>query len=137
MADDLPHEVKLLLRDFVTSFEDLELVLFLHRERARAWETEELSRLTRVDADQIAKTTASLGARGAIKIDQSANHPTYQYEPTTPELGHAIDMLAKAFELNPVIVLRELNERAIERMRSSAIRTFAHAFVIRKKEGDE
>lgn len=137
MPEDLPADVIALLRDHVTSFEHLELILLLHRERDRTWSIDDAARRIRVDRDMIDRALTQLDAARALRIDRSAQEPRFQYEPSAPELARTIDSLAKSFENDRASLLRAMNAMAIERMRSSAIRAFAHAFVIKKKGGDD
>lgn len=47
---------------------------------------------------------------------------------------HAVAVLLAQYRSDPLPIVRSLTERSLDRVRSAAVRTFADAFVFRKKD---
>jgi hypothetical protein len=53
--------------------------------------------------------------------------------PTDEPTASAVRAFVAAFESDPLPILRHLNDRSLDRVRSAAVRTFADAFVFRRR----
>jgi hypothetical protein len=120
----LPVGVDRFLRSTVRSIWQLELLLLLHRQRARLWTADELVRDLRASMLIVGDALDTLQKAGLVS--RNANDQ-YQYWPITPELDHLIDEVAAAYAGSPVAVTE-----AILSAPSSSVRTFADAFKIKK-----
>jgi hypothetical protein len=120
----LPVGVDRFLRGTVRSIWQLELLLLLHRQRARLWTADELVRDLRASMLIVGDALDTLQKAGLVS--RNANDQ-YQYWPITPELDHLIDEVAAAYAGSPVAVTE-----AILSAPSSSVRTFADAFKIKK-----
>ena len=58
----------------------------------------------------------------------------YIYAPANPDLAHAVEVLARVYETDRAALMNVMNASAIERLRTKAMRAFADAFIIRKKD---
>lgn len=134
MAEDIPDHIKVFLRDVVTTFEALEAILCLHAQPARAWSAPELAAAIRISVLSATETLESLHRNAVVAIDTSAPAPRYRYSPATPAVERAANDLARTFGEQRASILRVMNAYAVERVRSNAIRAFAHAFIIGKKK---
>lgn len=128
MVDD---DVSALLRDHIDSFECLEVLLLLRRERA-ARTAEELSACLNMRAPLLDDALASL-VRGRLVNTTHRSSPTlYEYAHERLDQDNVVGSLERAYREEPIEIMRLMSTNAIERLRTSTIRAFADAFVVRK-----
>ena len=136
MSDSIPEDMGRLLRDGVGSLEGLEVLLLLRKDHARAWPLDEIARRLSIPQTSIEPPVAELVSHGLLAHDHSPAGDTWQYAPRSAELEALVDRLASVYEDRRLEVMRLLSAHAMERIRSSAARAFADAFVFgRKKDG--
>lgn len=124
------------LRERIESFEELEILLLLRAERSRAWSVDEVAEWLRVTAGFAEPLVEKLRARDLIALRESEGARRYVYGARAPELDAAVAEIACAYETNRHEILRLMSANAIERVRTSAMRAFADAFLVgRKKHG--
>jgi hypothetical protein len=134
-ADELPPDVRALLHEHIESYEQLETLLFLRRERHQEWTGQGLAERLRVQAVLIDTALAGLEASGLVQRAGAAP-ARYAYRPASTGLDCAVDRLGQAYAERPILVIKLMSANAIERLRTAALHTFADAFVLNKK-GDE
>lgn len=135
MADwMLPDDVRALLRDHLTSFECLELLLLLHAQ-GESSSVASLSTLTGVSAD---RTSASLAAlEWSQLVQRSVMEPlTYHFAPLTAGLRQTVDDLARLYRDQRAAIMSEMSINAIGRIRSESLRAFTDAFLFGSDKGD-
>jgi hypothetical protein len=137
MAEDIPDHLKAFLRDVVTTFEALEAILCLHAQPGRAWSTDDLAAAIRISVPSAAETLEALHRNAVVAIDTRNPAPLYRYSPATPVVERAANDLARTFSEQRASILRVMNAYAVERVRSNAVRAFAHAFIIGKKKDND
>lgn len=124
----LPDNLRALLRDHLTSFECLELLLFLHGHRGEPSSVESVSSLTGVSIDRTVATLAALEASQLVQ--RSVMEPlTYHFAPLTASLTQTVDDLARLYRDQRAAIMSEMSINAIGRIRSESLRAFADAFV--------
>lgn len=122
--------VRAFLRDCIDSFESLEALLLLRRERT-ACTAEDLCRYLKTRAPLIDDALASLVRAGLVNTDQRA--PTsYTYADEDLARDAIVGSLELVYRDEPIQIMRLMSANAIERLRTSTIRAFADAFVVRK-----
>ncbi len=133
----LPQGVLDLLQTKVGSFEELELLLLLFRDRNVSWSASAVATHLGMDADLAAEALARVHAAGLLEKSSRKDGPIYSYVPRAPELDQAVADLAIAYDGRRLEVIRILNEHAVSRLRLSALRMFSDSFVIggKKKDG--
>lgn len=135
MNDPLPDDVLELLHQRVGSLEELEVLLFLRRGHEREWQVFEVARALGLPDAIVDTTVATLWSHDFLTMGGSSAGPC-RYAPRPAELAALIDRLAAVYEERRLEVMRILSARALERVRDSAARAFAEAFVLgRKKRG--
>jgi hypothetical protein len=121
-----------LLFDHLTSFEQLEIILLLREHPSRDWSVTMLSETLRTPPDLVetalARLEASQLARG------SADGATFRFAPATPAIEKSVDELAEAYRQQRAALLSTMSVNAIARIRSGPMRTFADAFIVRKRK---
>jgi hypothetical protein len=126
--------VRTFLRDYIDSFESLEVLLLLRRERTLCT-AEELCRRLKTRAPLIDDALASLvRARLVNTTDQNAL-TLYTYADEHLVQDAIVGLLECAYRDEPLQIMQLMSTNAIERLRTSTIRAFADAFVVRKDKG--
>lgn len=131
----LPETVRSLLREHLTSFEALEILLFLY---GRAGEPSSLDELSSSTGVPIALTrTAVAVLESSQLVQRSAIEPlTFRFAPITAALREAVADLARLYHEQRTLVMSEMSINAIARVRSASLRAFADAFVLGTKKRD-
>jgi DNA-binding IclR family transcriptional regulator len=136
MLDTIPEDLGKLLRDGVASLEGLEVLLLLRKERARAWPLDEIAQRLSIPSSSIEPALVDPVHYGLLTHTRAGGLESWQFAPRTPELDALVDRLATLYDDRRLEVMRLLSAHAMERIRNSAARAFADAFVFgRKKDG--
>jgi hypothetical protein len=132
--DSIPPHVQQLLREHVPSFEALEILLLLHAHPQEEWHVDLLASRFGVDREIAEHALSALRFAGLVSFSAENQAALVRYSPKTAALAEAVLELAGLFEDHRAAIIVLMNANAIERVRYGAIRTFADAFVIRKKD---
>jgi predicted ArsR family transcriptional regulator len=132
----LDPEIRRLLYEQIASFEELEALLLLHRAPATALSAAAVAARLRVEPSAVAVALSQLTGRGLLQLEKNSEPPSYRYAPANSQTAAVIDRLAQLYADQPVDVIKEMSANAIERLRSSAARAFADAFVFKGKKDD-
>jgi hypothetical protein len=120
----LSPNVDRFLRNSVRSVWDLELLLFLRREKARSWTADELIHELRASLPIVTDALSMLQKTGFVNETAKGE---YRFWPASPELDRTANELADAYANFPAAVTE-----AIWSAPNAKIRTFADAFKIKK-----
>lgn len=144
--EHLPDAVRGLLRERIESYEELEILLALERQRGAGKTVEELTAAVHGGAALMESALRSLESRALIERravtvaeDAGGTHRAktrYFYAPGSSELDSAVRALAKAYAEQPIPIIKLMSENAIQRMRTGAARAFADAFILRKDKNN-
>jgi DNA-binding IclR family transcriptional regulator len=126
----LPEDVRKLLHEHIESYEQLELLLLLRKQRDEEWTVEALTERLHISASLIIPALALLKASGLIATTSTAGR--FAYRPTSSDLDAAAARLEREYAERPIGIIQSMSANAIERVRTAALRTFADAFVLRK-----
>lgn len=136
MNDELGEKTRLLLRDFITSFEMLEVFLLLRAHPEEVWTARSVADRVRIAEDLVLRALESLHRSRLVQAGAPLNPGEFRYGPAGTGLAEAAEELARDFAERRAAVLSTLSTNAIERLRSRAITAFADAFVLSKpKDG--
>jgi hypothetical protein len=127
-------DVRALLRDYIDSFECLEVLLLLRREGA-AWTAEELSARLNIRAPLLDDALASLVRARLVESNHRNSPALYTYAHERPIQNAVVGSLDCAYRQEPIEIMQLMSMNAIERLRTRTIRAFADAFVVRKDKG--
>lgn len=134
-ASELPEDVRALLHEHIESYEHLETLLLLRRERYEQWTSEGLAARLRVRPELVEAALTSLKASGLVEASGGA--PTrFAYRPASAGLDSAVGRLEREYAERPILIIQLMSANAIERLRTAALHTFADAFVLNKKDKD-
>jgi hypothetical protein len=126
----ISEDVKALLRDHIESFEQLEILLLLHRRRGDTWTPDSAASELNLDPDAAATALEDLCRGGIAEVSGEGGARRYQYRQGTPTMEATIHALAEGYDEHRLEVIKLMNKNAIERVRTSAMRAFADAFFV-------
>lgn len=127
-SDDISRDVQALIARDIDSVVQLELLLLLHDEPARAWSAEEVARELRIESLWTAAQIRQLVARRLVQVvDEKAG--TYRYSPTSGDVAATIDRLSRAYTDRRVRVIALIYAKPAD-----TLRTFADAFRFRRDD---
>lgn len=135
-TDDLPEDVRALLNEHIESYEQLEVLLLLRRERYEEWTVEGLAARLHVREELVRSALEGLKAGGLVVATSATPPPRFAYRPTSSGLDAAAGRLDREYAERPIRIIQLMSANAIERVRTAALHTFADAFVLKKKDSD-
>lgn len=131
----ISDEVSAFLREYIDSYECLEVLLLLRRERT-AWTAEALCTRLETRTPVIDDALAFLVRGRLLKTAGRKLGALYAYAGEDSAKDAIVSSLECAYRDEPIKIMQLLSSNAIERMRTGAIRAFADAFTLRKhKDG--
>ncbi|MBC8072559.1 MAG: hypothetical protein IAG13_29830 [Deltaproteobacteria bacterium] len=134
MHEPLPSEILDLLQAQVGSLEALEVLLLLHRDPERAWDRFEIANRLGLPDDIVEASAAGMRAHGFLVLHGTGAGATWQYAEQPAPRGATVEKLASLYADRRLEIMRILSAQAMERLRESAARAFADAFIIRRKK---
>lgn len=136
-SHELAPELQERLRATLGSYEELQLLLHARR-HAGPWSVAEAARTLNLEEPAITEALGCLVHAGFLAAvgEGSPEGRRFTYRPVSGALDELTERLAEAVERDPLRVYETMNRHALERLRDSAARTFASAFVLgRKRDG--
>lgn len=134
--DDLPEDVRVLLHEHIESYEQLEVLLLLRRERYEEWTVDGLATRLHVHAELVGSALEGLRAGGLVAATAPASAPRFAYRPASSELDTAAGRLDREYAERPIRIIQLMSANAIDRVRTAALHTFADAFVLKRDKKD-
>lgn len=131
--EEIPLDVLALLGERVSGPDDLEVLVLLHGAPTTEWEVDMIARHLRLPKTELEAALGRLTAAGLLYRAGGR----YAYRSDDPATVAGVDALAELYTRRPTAIMRVLTRLALERVRSSAARAFANAFVFRKPRRDE
>ena len=132
-AQTVSDDVRRLLGQHIESYEQLEIVLLLHRTRDVQWTAEAVGRSLNIRDAEAAGALATMQRRQIISVAPEPDGSVrYAYAPSSPADAAAVDQLAEAYATQRIEIMKLMNANAMLRVRTGALRVFADAFDLRK-----
>jgi hypothetical protein len=129
---ELPEDVQRLLREQIESYEQLELLLLLRRERDGPWTEEILTARLGISTSLVLSALAELQAAGFVEERAHGSAKRYAYRVQSDNVEATVARLEQTYREYPIQVVKLMSANAIERVRTAALRTFADAFILKK-----
>jgi hypothetical protein len=124
--DSALDDLQRFLLEHVISYEELDILLLLVRGAADAWSAKSVAEALGAGTGDCRIALESLVARGLLA---TAGDPAiFRYSPMTADVARRVDMLERTYREQRALVAMMMSSNALERVRTSAIRTFAEAF---------
>ncbi len=133
----LPERIQSILATRVVGHEALQALLLMHRESARVWRAEELAAALGLHPGLARTTLEVLAAGGLLRPVAGATGTSYRYSPADPADEELVAELRRAWNEQPLEIIRLMNANAITRTRSDAMRAFSDAFLLSKRRRDD
>jgi hypothetical protein len=114
------------LLEHVATYEELDVLLLLARDPGSEWTARSVADALGPAADDSRAALEGLAARGLLAIEPAS--ATFRYAPLNDEVARAVALLETTYREQRATVAMMMSTNALERVRSSAIRTFAEAF---------
>ena len=126
MADQLPPAVRQFLARYISSVEQLEVLLLMHDQPHRAWSAADVYGIIRSSEASIAARLQSFTSEGFLAVE-NGSPPMYRYAPKSTDLKSAVSETATAYKTWRIRVVE-----AIFTPPSDPVQSFADAFRLRK-----
>lgn len=126
MRDEIAEPVRAFVREYVGSVTELEVLLLLLSDPARAWTAVDVARELRISVEFSRSHLAKLSADGILR-EHGGAPAAYQYGVGTPQLSQTVAALAQLYAHNRASIIDLIYSTPNDR-----IRTFADAFKLRK-----
>lgn len=126
----LSEAVLRLLRDRLKSFEQLDVLLHLHRQPQAVVTIATVATEVHLSSELVAEALRGLQLADLVETDGIG----YRYRPANDALVSAVDELVHALRERRAAVLSQMSANAIERIRSDTPKAFADSFVLGNKE---
>jgi predicted transcriptional regulator len=129
LISSLPVGLAAFMRDHVSTYEELDTLLFLASSPARAWSCEEIAESLNVTVDSIETALDALLVVGnLVQTEQQSGRSTFRYAPGSDFVRDQVAHLQRAYAEERMDVVQVMTANAMERVRSSAARRLADAF---------
>jgi hypothetical protein len=126
--DGLPEEVREFIRLYVSSIEQLEILLYLHGIAPREESGESIARALYLSPESTARQLTHFREKGLVAMSGSTP-PLFKIDAKDSLAGQRIQSLAQSYRERRVSVINEIFSNPI-----STIQSFADAFIINKKK---
>lgn len=135
MTSDETEQLRAFLRDHISGFEELEVLLFFVRAPRRPWSASELVAslnlsevLVRSALEQLVSAAAPLTLDG-----EAGSAKSYRYTPDAPT-ERLLEVLRLAYDEERLSILQLMSSNAMERVRSAAAQRLANAFRLKRSK---
>jgi hypothetical protein len=129
LSSDLADGLTQFMRDHVSSYEELEVLLFLARQPSRSWSDAEVASSLNVGVDSITTALERLLALGTvIEAEPGPRANRYRFAPANQLIRDRVAELQLAYAEQRFAVVQAMTANAMQRVRSSAAHTLANAF---------
>lgn len=134
---EIPTDLQEFLRERISSYEQLEVLLLLRSHPTKRWGTQSVTMELRIKESLAEEALRSLCKNNLLRVDVGSGELLFTYRPHPPELDEVIGTLAKAYRDERLEVMKLMTAHAVERLRTSVLRKFSDSFILRKnKDGD-
>lgn len=127
MASVVPDHIERFIRERLPSAEQIDIVLLLRRDAARAWSVPEVSEALGTPPESTAMRLFLLASNGVVTFEGSGM-PRYRYAASDPGVHATLEELATAAEQNRDAVYAIVGGPAPR----DPLRSFADAFKLKK-----
>ncbi len=135
MTIEISSEVREFLKVNVANYEQLEILLLMHRD-PQVWTAEEVSARLNLSLEATADAMTHLWRVELLQARSVGTRRSgFVYAPAGARSAACVDSLAATYTTNRFDVVQLMATLAIERLRDAAIHHFADAFVLKSKRG--
>lgn len=128
MENELSEEIRSFIKQYITSLEQLEILLLLSKEPERSWTVQQVFNITQSNLTSIAERLKNLALAGFLVMEDKSV-AIFRFQPNSAEIAGHVAALQRAYAASKYKVVE-----AIFSAPQSQARQFADSFKIRKKE---
>ena len=131
------HEIAVdlhqLLQDHVETYEQLEVLLLFAGRSGEAWTTAEVADAAKLQTPTASEALEDLSRSGVLERTESGGVARFV---VCAARARAVDRLGEAYQRDRLGVMNLMTANALDRVRTSALRAFAKAFLLgRERDG--
>lgn len=127
-----PPEVAEFIAKYISSLEQLEVIMAVSQDPARAWTVQDVFGIVQSNETSIGKRLAGFAMAGLLKTERT-EPPQYRFAPPSPALHQAIAATTQFYRRRPVTTIELIFGRHKDATApSDPAQTFADAFKFRK-----
>ena len=134
--DPVLRELAQFLFDYVENYEEIQVLACLGVGRELWWEPEDVTRDCGVEKSATLSALERLTALGVLVMQGSDSVVRYRLHDDFQGRSYIFDRLALEYRQNRLQLMERMTHNAIERVRASALKTFADCFRIRGPRDD-
>jgi len=127
LTNDEIEQLREFLREHVSSFEELESLLFFARAPRRAWTLVDVATALNVAHESAEAALHLLLEKFVAREVGAGSRALYRYAPRA-DLDSLVECLRRAYDEERLTVVQIMTANALRRVRSSAARQLADAF---------
>lgn len=127
------EDLQRFLFEHVESYEELELVVFLRRQRERDWTAEEAGAKLGLSTSACVSALEALEQHGVVV--KGATPGSFRYEPYSMEAAARLAQLDAFYRNQRLAVVMLMSVNAIERLRVATLHRFADTLRLRDRKG--
>lgn len=132
-SNDPDRDVQRFLLENLESYEQLQALLLIAKAPDKDWTAKHVAEALRLSPASARAVLEHLSRRSLLKGRGAVDEMLFTY---VPEQAAVVQRLVQICGSEPHVVMKWMNTHALERVRSEAIKTFADAFLLRKKKPD-
>lgn len=136
-SNQLGEEIRSFLRHHIFSCEQLETLLLVRDRRDDAWtDAATVGRELAISTRAAEEALDQLCRGNLLDIRVGEHSVIFRYSPGTAELESLVDRLALVYREKRLQIIGLIDRNAVDRVSTAAIRTFADAFLLRRRKKD-
>jgi hypothetical protein len=128
MGNELSNGLRDFIKQYITSLEQLEILLLLHQEATRSWSVEEVFKVTQTNLASVAERLKSLAASGFL-IAEGNPGSVFRFHSASAELAQRVSELQNAYAFSKYKVVEVIFSAP-----HSQAQKFADSFKFKRKD---
>lgn len=133
-AEEIPEDVRRFLFEHVEGYDQLEVLVLLRGQTGRGLSADELAGASKIPVALVDTALEELCRTGFVERLTGQAGGEHRYLPRPTDHVETIERLSQVYRENPLGIVKLMNANALERVRTSAMRAFANAFVLGGKK---
>jgi hypothetical protein len=133
LTNEETGELREFLRQHVSSFEELEALLFFVRGPRRAWALSDVASALKLSEEMTEAALAGISEAFVTRDTGVGSRATFRYAPRA-DLEPLAERLQRAYAEERLTIVQIMSTNAMQRVRSSAARRLAEAFRLERSK---
>jgi len=135
---DLPFNILAFLQERIAGTSELAALFLVRSDALRGWSAAAVAEQLELPESWAGPALEGLCDAELLVADETETEQRFWYRPATPALESVVTVLSEIYDDQRSDVLRILSDKAVERIRAAAAKTFSGAFEGRQgKQSDD